>query len=497
MSDSPLFLAIDQGTTSSRAVLFDVDQQPIRSAQRELAQSFPQPGWVEHDAHQILEDCLTCCREVLNHQSGALEKVAALGIANQRETVVLWDRESGKAIHRALVWQDRRTAEACAALRDAGLEEEVRKRTGLLLDPYFSATKIAWMLDHIPGARAAAEQGKLAVGTIDCWLLWHLTKGRIHATDVSNASRTLLFNINTLEWDPWLCTQLGIPQSLLPEVRATTADFGTTATEIFGRAIPIRALIGDQQAATLGQHCLTPGSMKCTYGTGAFAMQNTGERCVVESRRLLTTVLWQHQGQVQYALEGSIFSAGSAMQWLRDGLQLFERVEETEALALQAEANSGVFLVPAFHGLGAPWWDPHARASLLGITRGTGRAEIVRAGLEASCFQTLDLLETAKADGTPMPPNLHVDGGLCNNRWFLQNLADILQIPIRRPVNVETTAAGAALCAALGAEIVELSEIMQQPSEGGETYQPTMSLADRDQRYALWRDAVSRTLSGS
>lgn len=497
MRDDPLLLAIDQGTTSSRAVLFDGKLQPLLSSQRELPQSFPQPGWVEHDAEQILSDCLSCCREVLQQQPNALEKVAALGITNQRETVVLWERESGKALHPALVWQDRRTAEDCEGLRASGLEEEVRKRTGLLLDPYFSATKIAWMLKHIPGARQAAEDGKLAVGTIDTWLLWHLSGGRTFATDVSNASRTLLFNINTLQWDPWLCEQFHIPQSLLPEVRATTADFGSTSPELFGRAIPIRAAVGDQQAATLGQHCFVPGSMKCTYGTGAFAMQNTGERCVVESRRLLTTVLWQHAGQTQYALEGSIFSAGSAMQWLRDGLQLFRHVNETEALARQAQTNSGVYLVPAFHGLGAPWWDPDARASLLGITRGTGPAEIVRAGLEASCFQTLDLLETAKDDGVPLPTELHVDGGLCNNRWFLQNLADTLQIPIRRPANVETTAAGAALCVALSCGLTDLRQIQKPTADGHETYHPTLSLSDRDQRYAHWRDAVSRTLSHS
>jgi len=493
--NAPLLLAIDQGTTSSRAVLFDAQQHPLSSAQREVKQFFPAPGWVEHDAHQILRDCITCCSEVLEQHPGAVEKLAGIGITNQRETVVLWDRETGQALHPALVWQDRRTSEICANLRDSGLEEEVRKRTGLLLDPYFSATKLAWMLDHIQGARAAAEQGKLAAGTIDTWLLWHLTAGKTFATDVSNASRTLLFNINTMEWDPWLCEQLGIPESLLPEVRATTADFGTTDPSLFGRAIPIHAVIGDQQAATLGQHCFAPGSMKCTYGTGAFAMQNTGERCIVESRRLLTTVLWKHQGQVQYALEGSIFSAGSAMQWLRDGLGLFDHVDQTEALARQAEADSGVYLVPAFNGLGAPWWDANARAALLGITRGTGRAEIVRAGLEASCFQTLDLLETARADGTQLPGSLYVDGGLCNNAWFLQNLADILQMPIQRPGNVETTAAGAALCAALGANFTQLDVIQRIPQKGIKTFEPSMLLSDRDQRYARWRNAVSRTLS--
>lgn len=494
---APLLLAIDQGTTSSRSVLFDAQQHPMASAQREVQQFFPQSGWVEHDAQQIFRDCLACCREVLEQHQGALERLAGIGIANQRETVVLWDRETGTALHPALVWQDRRTSEICASLRESGLEEEVRYRTGLLIDPYFSATKIAWLLDGIPGARSAAEQGKLAVGTIDTWLLWHLTAGKTFATDVSNASRTLLFNINTMQWDPWLCEQFNIPESLLPEVRATTDNFGTTDPGLFGRAIPIHAVIGDQQAATLGQHCFTSGSMKCTYGTGAFAMQNTGERCIVESRRLLTTVLWKHQGKVQYALEGSIFSAGSAMQWLRDGLGLFEHVDQTEALARQAQPNSGVYLVPAFHGLGAPWWDANARAALLGITRSTGRAEIVRAGLEASCFQTLDLLETAKEDGTQLPDSLHVDGGLCNNAWFLQNLADILQLPIQRPENVETTAAGAALCAALGAGLTQLDSVQGFSRKGIKTFLPQMQASERDQRYAAWRNAVSRTLTST
>ncbi|MFK5956768.1 MAG: glycerol kinase GlpK [Planctomycetota bacterium] len=497
MSSAPLLLAIDQGTTSTRAILFDTQQNPIASAQCELAQSFPQSGWVEHDPKQIWQDCLTTCREVLQRNRGHLSRLAAIGISNQRETVVLWDRVSGKALHPALVWQDRRTEDACAALRESGLEEEVRKRTGLLLDPYFSASKIKWLLDSIPGARMDAENGKLAVGTIDSWLLWHLTGGKTFATDVSNASRTLLFNITKMAWDPWLCELFQIPLQLLPEVRETTAHFGHTEAQLFGREIPIHAVIGDQQAATLGQHCFTPGSMKCTYGTGAFAMQNTGERCLVESRRLLTTVLWQHQGKIQYALEGSIFSAGSAIQWLRDGLGLFDHVTQTEELARQAQENSGVFLVPAFHGLGAPWWDPHARASLLGITRGTGRAEIVRAGLEASCFQTLDLLEAAKADGTSMPDALHVDGGLCNNRWFLQCLADILQLSIYCPTNVETTAAGAALCASLGADLTDQNTLLQTAPQRAELFQPKMAYSERQQRYADWRDAVSRTLSSS
>jgi glycerol kinase len=456
MTKAPLLLAIDQGTTSSRAILFEEGFQPLATAQRELPQVYPAPGHVEHDAHRILEDTLATCREVLASHPDALDRVASIGITNQRETVVLWDRKTGKALHNALVWQDRRTAEACRALRENGIEEEVRARTGLLLDPYFSATKIAWMLDEVDGARAAAERGELAVGTIDCWLLWHLTAGKVHATDPSNASRTLLYDITELRWDPWLCEQLRIPTGLLPEVRPTCGDFGTTDAQLFGRALPIGAMVGDQQAATLGQGCLEPGTMKCTFGTGAFAMQNTGERCLVESRRLLTTLLWQHPGGVQYALEGSIFSAGSAIQWLRDGLGLIGHAQETEALARRADPDAQVYLVPAFTGLGAPWWDPHARASLLGITRGTGRPEIVRAALEAACFQTRDLLETAADDGAPLPANLRVDGGLCNNAWFLQFLADMLDLPIVRPAQVETTALGAAFCAGLTAGLHDL-----------------------------------------
>lgn len=495
--DRDLLLAIDQGTTSSRAILFDADMQPLQVAQRELPQSFPQQGWVEHDPQRILADTLACVREVLEQEGGVAERVAGIGITNQRETVVLWDRATGEPVHPALVWQDRRTAELCREMQDAGLEEEFRRRTGLLLDPYFSGTKIRWMLDQVPGARTRAEAGELAVGTIDSWLLWHLTAGQVHATDPSNASRTLLFDLNTGAWDPWLCAQLQVPMALLPEVRATCDDFGTTAPSLFDAEIPIACLIGDQQAATLGQGCFTPGTMKCTFGTGAFAMQNTGERCLVESRRLLTTVLWKHQGTTHYALEGSIFSAGSAMQWLRDGLQLFDDVRETEDLARQADPQTEVFLVPAFTGLGAPWWDPHARASLLGITRGTGKAEIVRAGLEAAVFQTRDLLETAKADGAPLPDTLRVDGGLCHNRWFLQTLADLLQMPIQRPTYVETTAAGAALAAGLQRSLFDLEGAIARVAPAEQTYLPALPAEAADARYALWRDAVSRTLSGA
>jgi glycerol kinase len=495
MTASPLLLAIDQGTTSSRAILFDRELQPQATAQKELPQSYPQPAWVEHDPDLILRDCIECCREVLQQIDGSLERVAGIGITNQRETIVLWDRRSGRALHPALVWQDRRTTEDCAKQRASGIESEIRARTGLLLDPYFSATKLRWLLDHVEGARTAADAGHLAAGTIDSWLLWHLTGGEVFATEVSNASRTLLFNINTMEWDPWLLEQFDIPASVLPEVRDTCSDFGATQPNLFGRAIPIAAMIGDQQAATIGQACFDPGSMKCTFGTGAFAMQNTGEQCLVQSHELLTTVLWRHHGKLRYALEGSIFSAGSAVQWLRDGLGLLSNAAESEALAHQADSNARVYLVPAFTGLGAPWWDPSARASLQGVTRGTGRAEIVRAALEAACFQTRDLLESARADGSPLPDRLRVDGGMTANNWMLQFLADILGMPVVRPTLTETTALGAASCAALQLGLVADTAELALKWQADMVVGPIMSADEREQRYQGWREAIRRTLS--
>jgi glycerol kinase len=495
MSDSPLLLAIDQGTTSSRAILFDAELQPQATSQVELPQSYPNPGWVEHDPDTILRDCIQCCRRVMQKVDGSLERVAGIGITNQRETVVLWDRDTGRALHPALVWQDRRTTDLCAELRATGIEDEVRARTGLLLDPYFSATKLRWMLDNIDGARIAADAGRLAAGTIDSWLLWNLTGGEVFATEVSNASRTLLFNINTMEWDPWLLQQFDIPAGILPQVLDTCDDFGATKPELFGRPIPIAAMIGDQQAATIGQVCFEAGAMKCTYGTGAFAMQNTGEKCLVQNHELLTTVLWRHHGKLRYALEGSIFSAGSAVQWLRDGLGLIQSAAETEALAHKADPKSRVYMVPAFTGLGAPWWKPKARASLQGVTRGTRPAEIVRAALEAACFQTRDLLESARAHGSPLPERLRVDGGMSANLWMLQFLADVLGMPVVRPELTETTASGAVSCAALQlglyTETAELTTKWQADMVVG----PIMSEDEREQRYQGWRQAVGRTLS--
>ncbi len=495
MNTQPLFLAIDQGTTSTRALLFNACLGMVGQAHKELPQSFPQAGWVEHNPHLIWQHTLDVCQQVFADYPGSLSRVASLGITNQRETIVLWDRRSGEALHPAIVWQDRRTTEDCARKKSQGLEAEIRQRTGLLLDPYFSATKITWLLEHVDGARAQAEQGHLAVGTIDSWLLWNLSGGQVHATDPSNASRTLLYHLQQQRWDPWLCEQFQIPPSLLPEVLPSCGLFGHTAAKLFGRSIPIGAILGDQQAATLGQGCFTPGSMKCTFGTGAFAMQNTGSNCLVESENLLTTVLWQNAETTHYALEGSIFSAGSTMQWLRDGLHLFQDVTETEAMAHQADPNAEVYLVPAFNGLGAPWWDPNARAALLGVTRGTGPAEIVRAGLEATCFQTRDLLETARADGAQMPSELRVDGGLCNNLWFLQFLADILNIPIVRPNNLETTATGAAFCAALQSSLCSLQEVAPFLHQESARFDPKLSAGERESRYHKWRQAVKRTLS--
>lgn len=494
MHGDPLLLAIDQGTTSSRALLLTPQMEVVGIAQQELPQSFPRAGWVEHDPDRIFRDTIGCCRQVLQQVPDALARVRGIGITNQRETIVLWDRASGRPLHHALVWQDRRTSDACAELRARGGEEEIRRRTGLLLDPYFSATKLAWLLDHVDGARAAAEDGRLAAGTIDSWLLWKLTGGEVHATECSNASRTLLFHLQQLRWDPWLLEYFDIPAALLPEVRPSCSDFGATPKSLFGRSLPIVGMLGDQQAASLGQACFESGTMKCTYGTGAFAMQNTGEQCLVQSRDLLTTVLWSRGEQVQYAVEGSIFSAGSAVQWLRDGLHLIEDAAQSAALAREADPDSGVYLIPAFTGLGAPWWQPEVRASIEGITRGTGRAEIVRAALEASCFQTRDLLENARASGTALPSTLRVDGGMTRNPWLLQFLADILGLPVARPASAETTAAGAASAAALQLGLVhdpcELVSAWRAEVEVG----PIMSEDEREARYAGWRQALARHL---
>jgi glycerol kinase len=492
MTAERTILAIDQGTTSSRAILFSGDGRRLGQAQKELPQHFPRSGWVEHDAEDIWRDTLAVMRGALDDAGADVAAVAAIGITNQRETTVIWDRKTGEAIHKAIVWQDRRTAEFCQQLRGQGAEEVVRQRTGLLLDPYFSGTKIAWLLDNLPGARERAERGELAFGTIDCFLLWRLTGGKVHATDATNAARTLIFDIRRQVWDPELLALLRIPESLLPEVKDSDADFGTTEPDLLGRAIPIGGIAGDQQAATVGQACFEPGMMKSTYGTGCFALFNTGGELVHSSHRLLSTIAYRLGGKTTYALEGSIFVAGAAVQWLRDGLGIIGAASETEALAKQADTNQRVYLVPAFTGLGAPYWDAEARGAVFGLTRATGPAELARAALEAVCYQTRDLLEAMWADGASGLEALRVDGGMVANDWMLQMLADILGVAVERPVVAETTALGAAYLAGLNqglfADLAAVAAHWQRDAR----FESTMAAEERDTRYAGWQDAVSR-----
>ena len=491
-------LAIDQGTTSSRAILFRDDTSIASVAQQEFAQHFPASGWVEHEPEDLWETTLATCRAALATAGVAAREVAAIGITNQRETTVIWDRQTGQAIHRAIVWQDRRTAAACAALKAAGHEALVSSRTGLLLDPYFSGTKIAWLLDHVPGARARAERGELAFGTVDSFLLWRLTGGAVHATDATNASRTLLYDIHKGAWDDELLAILRVPRALLPDVRDCSADYGTSEPGLFGGAIAIRGIAGDQQAATVGQACFAPGMMKSTYGTGCFALLNTGTQAVASSNRLLTTVAYQLGGQRTYALEGSIFIAGAAVQWLRDGLGLIRTAAETGPLAAEADPAQAVYLVPAFVGLGAPYWDAECRGALYGLTRGTGPKEIARAALEAVCYQTLDLLEAMRADwpeASGAQTVLRVDGGMVASDWTMQRLADILGAPVDRPVVNETTALGAAYLAGLAAGVYPAPAQFADGWRLERRFSPAFDPARRAGLVAGWRDAVSRTLS--
>src|SRR5690554_564525 len=489
-------LAIDQGTTSSRAVLFNREGQRLAQAQREFQQHYPEDGWVEHDAMQIWQDCLQLCREVLKEAAISAAEVAAIGITNQRETTVLWDRATGEPIAPAIVWQDRRTADRCDQLRADGHEALVQERTGLLLDPYFSATKLAWLLDHLPNARQRAEAGQLAFGTIDSWLLWQLTAGKVHATDATNASRTLLFDIHRQCWDEQLLALFQIPAALLPEVRDCAADYGHTDPALFGAPIAVAGMAGDQQAALIGQACFSPGMVKSTYGTGCFMVLNTGSQAVQSRNRLLTTVGYRLNGQVTYALEGSIFVAGAAIQWLRDGLRLINHASETEALARSVGSAKGVYLVPAFTGMGAPWWDPHARGALLGLTRDTGIAEVVTAGLESVCYQSLDLLEAMGADAGARPTALRVDGGMVVNNWLTQTLADILGVRVDRPVITETTALGAAYLAGLQVGMYSsLAEVAEQ-WQCQQSFTPSLEESARQQRHAGWQQAVARVCQG-
>lgn len=490
-----VILAIDQGTTSSRAIVFDEAGRPLGRAQRELPQIFPRPGWVEHDPGRIWQDTLAVAREALSASAADPAHVAAIGITNQRETSVIWSRADGRPIHNAIVWQDRRTAEECRRLRDEGREEGVQRRTGLLLDPYFSATKLAWILDHVDGARAAAERGELAAGTIDTWLLWKLTEGRVHATDATNASRTLLFDIHEQRWEPDLLALFCVPEPILPEVRDSSGSFGETSPDLFGAPIPIRGIAGDQQAATFGQAAFGPGMIKSTFGTGTFALLNTGAAPVASRNRLLSTVAWRLNGRVTYALEGSTFVAGAAVQWLRDGLGVIDQAVETEVLAEAVEDTGGVYLVPAFVGLGAPYWDPDARGAILGITRSTGVAHIARAALEAVCYQTRDLMGAMAADSGADLLSLRVDGGLAANDWAMQFLSDILALPVERPKMTETTALGAAYLAGLDAGVFAGLEEIEDLWQRERRFEPAMEEGRREALFAGWRRAVARVLS--
>ena len=489
--NTPLLLSIDQGTTSSRAILFDPAGNPRHIAQEEFPQHYPRAGWVEHDPDAIWSSVLKVTRDVL---ASASAPPAAIGITNQRETTLVWDRATGEPIHNAVVWQDRRTAEHCDLLRERGFESSVMTKTGLLLDPYFSATKIAWILNHVDGARARAEKGELAFGTVDTFLLWRLTGGRTHATDATNASRTALFNIHTQDWDEDLLRIFDVPRELLPEVRDTVDTFGLTDEKILGASVPIHALVGDQQAALVGQACIEVGALKSTYGTGCFAMLNTGSTPVSSRHRLLTTVAYRINHQVSYALEGSLFMAGASVQWLRDGLGIIASAEETEALAASLQSNDGVYLVPAFTGLGAPHWNPNARGTLLGMTRDTGRAHIARAALESICYQTEELLRAMSQDFGERPRVLRIDGGMARNNWMAQFLSDITQIPVERPALLETTALGAARLAGLGAGLYDSTNALNNLWHPESNMLPTMNKATRDALVAEWNQAVTATI---
>ncbi len=488
-------LAIDQGTTSSRAILFDQALKPVASAQEEFPQHFPASGWVEHDASDLWSTVAATARAAIEKLGQGAQGIAAIGITNQRETTLLWDRKTGKALHRAIVWQDRRTADLCEALKAQGHEAMISARTGLLLDPYFSGTKLKWLLDNVEGARARAEAGELAFGTVDSWLIWNLTGGRVHATDATNAARTLLYNIAENRWDDDICALLDIPMQLLPEVRDSADDFGVTRADLFGREIPILGVAGDQQAATVGQACFQPGMMKSTYGTGCFALLNTGDQMVLSENRLLTTIAYRLDGRTTYALEGSIFIAGAVVQWLRDGLKLIRSAAETQPLAETADRSQDLVLVPAFTGLGAPYWRPDCRGAIFGLTRNSGPAEFARAALESVGFQTRDLLEAMQADWRATGDGvLRVDGGMVASDWTMQFLSDILGAAVDRPVVTETTALGAAYLAGLRSGICPPPEEFARDWALERRFEPAMGQETRDARYARWKRAVAATM---
>lgn len=491
---SQVVLALDQGTTSSRAIVFGRDGLPRGLAQHELPQIYPQPGHVEHDPEEIWRGQLRCAREALAAASVTASQVSALGIANQRETTVVWDRQTGQPLGNAVVWQSRITAPHCERLHQEGLSPLFRERTGLVLDPYFSGTKLAWILDRYPGARERARRGELLFGTIDTWLLWKLTGGRVHATDSSNASRTLLFNIHTLDWDDELLRLLDVPRSMLPEVRPSSGDFGTSDPHLLGAAVPICGVAGDQQAATFGQACFAPGSVKNTYGTGCFLLMNTGSTPVASRNGLLTTVGWTIDGKTTYCLEGAVFVAGAVVQWLRDGLQVIQTAEETNELARSVPDTGGVCFVPAFVGLGAPYWNPRARGTIVGLTRGTTRAHLARAALESIAWQTQDVVSAMQRDaGVPLV-QLKVDGGASRNDFLMQFQADLLQVPVRRPIVPETTALGAAYLAGLASGYWSSAADIEHNWALDREFQGAMALEERQRRERQWANAVQRSL---
>lgn len=496
-ASGPFILSIDQGTTSTRSILFDSRLDRITASQQEFKQFYPRPGWVEHDAEEIWAKTLQTARAAIAEGRVRPGDVAAIGITNQRETAVIWDRKTGEPIHKAIVWQDRRTAETCEELRTAGQEDAVRATTGLLLDPYFSATKIAWTLDAVPGARQRAERGELAFGTIDCFLLWRLTGGRVHATDATNASRTLLLDIGTGHWSKDLCDLFRVPMALLPRIGDNAEVYGETDPGLLGAAIPVSGMAGDQQAALVGQACFRPGMVKSTYGTGCFAVMNTGDTPLHSRSRLLTTVGYRLGGKITYALEGSIFVAGAAIKWLRDGIGVIDNAGETEALAASLPDNGGVYMVPAFTGLGAPHWNPHARGALLGMTLGTTRAHIVRAALEAVTYQTMDLVEAMLADGAPIPDAMRVDGGMAANDWFCKFLADMLDTRVDRPKELETTARGAAALAGLGVKMFADLDEIEALSNFDRSFAPGLSTEKRGELAQGWHEALARITGGA
>ena len=488
-------LVVDQGTTSTRSIVFDDQARRVAIAQAEFAQHYPAPGWVEHDPEDIWRDVLATARSAIDASGVGASGIAAIGITNQRETAVIWDRATGAPIHNAIVWQDRRGVEACRRLKADGVEELIRDRTGLLIDPYFSATKVAWLLDTVPGARARAERGELAFGTIDSFLLWRLTGGAVHATDVTNASRTMLFDIHRHRWDADLCELLRVPMAILPVVHDNAHLFGTTDTALFGAPIPIAGMAGDQQAALFGQACFDPGMAKSTYGTGCFLLLNTGSEAITSRHRLLTTPAYRLDGRTTYALEGSIFVAGAAVKWLRDGLGVITHASQTDDLATQVPDSHGVYMVPAFVGLGAPYWEPDARGAIFGLTLGATGAHLARAALESVAYQTMDLVEAMSADGGGRPAILRVDGGMAANDWLCAFLANMIATPVERPGDLETTARGAAFHAGLATNVWSGLDMLKGLWSRERCFEPVMDDETRAPLVAGWRDAIRRTLA--